>query len=172
MLNNFGKYLINFIVIMLFQVLILNQLNLGIYINPCLYILFILILPVETPGWLTLIIGFAVGLMMDAFLNTIGLHASATVFLSFLRYYLLRFFAPRDGYELGSLPVPSYFGFTWFFKYVSIATIGHHLFLFFMEVFTFNNFFLTIWKVILSSLFTITFILLAQLFGIRKEQTY
>jgi rod shape-determining protein MreD len=170
MINQLGRYLLSFIAIILVQVLVLNNLNLGGNINPWLYVLFILILPVETPNWLLLIIGFFTGLIMDTFLNTIGMHASATVFLSFLRPFILRLFAPRDGYEPGSLPVPSHFGFGWFLKYAVVSVTAHHLFLFIVEAFTFENIFATLWKTILSSIITLMVIMIAQLFSSREKR--
>ena len=171
MIDNLGRYILGFISIFLVQVLILNNLNLGGFINPWLYVLFILILPVEIPNWLLMLIGFTTGLLIDIFLNSIGLHASATVFLAFIRPMLLRSFAPRDGYEKGSLPLPSHFGFSWFFKYAILAVLAHHLFLYIVEVFTFDNIFSTIWKSILSSLATLLTIFIALLFtGSNKQR--
>jgi len=170
MINQLGRYILSYIAIILVQVLILNNLNLGGYINPWLYILFILILPVETPKWLLLIFGFITGLIIDSFLNTIGMHASATVLLAFLRPLFLRFLAPRDGYDPGSLPVPSHFGFAWFLKYAIVSVFTHHLFLFIVEAFTFEHFFVTLWKTILSSIATLLIIMLAQLFSSREKR--
>lgn len=168
MINNIGRYVLSLIAIVLVQVMILNNMNLGGFINPYLYVLFILILPIETPNWILIFIGFLLGILMDVFLNTPGMHASATVFLAFLRPYFLRYLAPREGYEPASLPVPSHFGFSWFLKYVVITVFSHHLFLFFVEAFSFNHFFTTLWKVIVSSLISVAIILLAEMFGMRK----
>lgn len=165
MINTWIRYSLNFVVLVLVQVLILNQLNLGGYINPYLYILFIMVLPVAIPGWLLLILGFLTGLTIDAFLNTPGMHASATVFLSFMRPLFLRYIAPRDGYESGSLPIPAHFGFIWFLNYAVLCVVTHHLFYFLVEAFTFNNIFSTLWRVIMSSIFTLVFVMIAQLFG-------
>lgn len=170
MINQWIRYLITFIVLLLIQVLILNNLNLGGYINPYLYILFLLILPVAIPGWVLLILGFFLGLIIDAFLNTPGIHASATVFLAFMRPFFLRYIAPRDGYEPGSLPIPAHFGFMWFFKYAVLGVVSHHLFYFFVEAFTFKDIFSTLGRVVLSSLFTLLFIMIAQLFGQTKTR--
>lgn len=168
MINQWLKYLLNFIVLSLVQVLILNHLNLGGFINPYIYILFLLILPVAIPGWILLLLGFLTGLFMDAFLNTPGFHASASVFLSFMRPLFLRYISPRDGYEPGSLPIPAHFGFLWFFKYAILGISTHHLFYFFVEAFSFDQFFATLWRVIMSSLFTLLFVMIAQLFGQSK----
>jgi rod shape-determining protein MreD len=170
MINHLGQYLLSFIAIFLVQILVLNNLNLGGYINPWLYVLFLLILPVEIPNWLLLVLAFVTGLLMDTFLNTIGLHASATVFLAFLRPFLLRIFSPRDGYEPGSLPVPSHFGLGWFLKYTLLAVLAHHLFLFVVEAFSFESFGATLWKTILSTLVTLVVIMIAQLFSSRERR--
>lgn len=172
MINNLGRYLFNLIIIILIQVIILNNLNLGGYINPFLYVLFILTLPVDIPDWLLLVIGFFLGLLMDIFLNSLGMHTSASVFIAFLRPFLLRYLAPRDGYEPGSLPIPSYFGFSWFLKYSAISVFAHHLFLFLIEAFTFANFFTTLWKTTVSTLFTLLIITIAMLFGHQKEKRF
>ena len=52
---------------------------------PFLYIGFLLFLPQQmSRGWL-LLVGFFIGLLMDVFSNTPGMHASATVLVSFVR---------------------------------------------------------------------------------------
>lgn len=170
MINYLGRYLLSFAAILLIQILVLNNLNLGGYVNPWLYVLFLLILPVEMPGWLLLVIGFFTGLLMDLFLNTIGMHTAATVFLCFLRPSLLRIFAPRDGYEPGSLPTRAHFGLAWFMKYASLAVVAHHLFLFFTEAFGFSKPGATLSKTLLSSGATLVVILLAQLFSSQQKR--
>jgi hypothetical protein len=109
---------------------------------------------------------------MDLFLNSAGMHAAASVFIAFLRPFLLRYLAPRDGYEPDSLPTPSYFGFLWFLKYSTITVFAHHLFLFIIEAFTFANFFVTLWKTTISTLFTLFIIMIVTLFGYKKEKRF
>src|SRR5690554_6639252 len=99
MINYIGKYALSLIAIVLVQVMILNNINLGGFINPYLYVLFILILPIDIPNWFLIFIAFLMGILMDVFLNTVGMHASATVFLGFMRPLYLRYLAPREGYE-------------------------------------------------------------------------
>ncbi|MDG5799504.1 rod shape-determining protein MreD [Marinilabiliaceae bacterium ANBcel2] len=170
MISSLGKYIVNFIIIILAQVLILNNIDFGIYINPFLYLLIILSLPVNISNWLLFTTGFITGLIIDAFTNSIGLHASATVFLCFTRPYILKYFAPRDGYEPGSLPVPSHFGNAWFFKYILIGITAHHFFLFFTEAFTFTDFTTTLSKIVASTIVTSLIIMIAQMFGKRNKR--
>ena len=170
MINNYLKYLVAFAVYVLIQVLIINNINLGYHINPYIYILFLIILPVEIPGWLLLILGFTTGITIDMFQNSPGIHTSASVFLAFVRPFVLSSISPRDGYETGSLPIPSHFGFIWFCKYAAICIVAHHFFLFIVEAFSFNYFWSVIIKTLLSSVFSLVFILTIRLFGVTKKK--
>lgn len=157
-----------FIFLILLQVWVLNNINLGGFINPYLYILFILLLPFETPGWFVLILSFFLGLTVDMFTDTLGMHASASVFMGFLRSFVLQSISPRDGYETGTAPRISYYGLFWFFKYSLLLVFLHHLFLFTVEVFNFGTFHLVLLRTILSTIFSSTLILLSQYLIFRK----
>lgn len=168
MINLLGRNILRFIVLVLFQVLVLNNIQFSGYVNPLMYVLFILLLPFETPRWLLLISGFLIGISVDIFSDTLGLHASASVFMAFLRPYVLRVISPRDGYESGTFPRVFYYGLTWFLNYAVILVVMHHLFLFYFEVFRFSEFFRTLLRVILSSSFSIAIIVLSQYIIYRK----
>jgi len=168
MIDVISRNIIRFIVLLLAQVLIFNNIEIGGYIIPYIYILFIILLPFETPAWITLFMGFTLGLLVDIFGETLGMHTSATVFAAFSRPYILSYFAPHDGYESGSLPRVFYYGLPWFIKYASIMVLSHHLFLFYVEMFKFQDFFATLLRVILSTLFTSLLIVLSQFFVFRK----
>ncbi len=171
MINQLGRNILSLVLIILIQVMILNNLNLGGFINPFIYILFILTLPVEIPNWLLLIIGFVLGLIMDVFLNSLGLHTSATLLIAYLRPYL-QAIAPREGYEPNCEPTTSYFGFLWFAKYASVMVIIHHLVLFFVEAFTFSTFFTTLWKVVASSFVTLIAMFIVSMFTIKSKKRF
>ncbi len=170
MIRTIIKYGIKFVVLILFQGLILNNIELGGYINPYLYVLFILFLPFETPGWLVLILGFMLGIAIDSFTNTLGMHTSATVFMAFCRTYILKLLAPRDGYDFHTKPSIQQMGFTWYLTYISSLVLLHHLFLFYVEAFNFSNFFTTLSRALLSSFFTISLILIVQLFSYKSTK--
>ena len=157
-------------VYVLIQVLIMSNINLGYYINPYIYILFLLILPVEIPRWLLLVLGFITGITVDMFQDSPGIHASASVFLAFVRPFVLSSISPRDGYETGSLPIPSHFGFLWFSKYAAICVLAHHFFLFIVEAFSFSHLLMVMVKTFLSSSFSLAFILIIRLFGATKKR--
>jgi rod shape-determining protein MreD len=170
-MNNFYfNHIISFFVLVLVQAVVLNQIDLGGYINPYLYILFILGLPFETPKWLLMLLGFLLGICLDAFTDTLGIHASACTFLATIRPMLLKLIAPRDGYEAGQKPAIGSMGLTWFLKYVIILTLLHHFWLFFIEGFRANLILINFWRTILSSLFTIILIILVEYLTMNKKR--
>lgn len=162
MINRILRFGLIFILLLLLQVLLFNNIQFSGYVNPYVYIMFILLLPVEIPAWLLLIISFFTGLIIDLFSGTPGMHASASVLAGFIRPFILRIISPRDGYEPGSDPSMLIYGFRWFLIYTSIIVIIHHTALFYLEVFRFTDFFRTLLRVLLSSLFSITFIVLLE----------
>src|SRR3989338_10251285 len=90
---------VRFILFVLFQVLVLNHLELGWGVYPMLYPLFILLLPFEMATVPLLLIAFAMGLSIDALSNTFGLHASSALIFAYFRPVIFKLFAPLDGYE-------------------------------------------------------------------------
>lgn len=164
MIRDIIKYGALFISLTLFQGLILNNIEMGGYINPFLYILFIIALPFNTPDWLVLTLSFLIGIIIDSFTSTLGMHTSATVFMAFMRIYLLKLIRPRDGYDLNTTPTLQDMGLTWYLNYASILILLHHLFLFYIESFKFSQFFATFGRSILSAIFTLVLVLIVQLF--------
>lgn len=162
------KYVVSFILLVLFQGLILNNIELGGYINPYLYVVFILMLPFETPNWLVLLIGFLLGLSIDMFTSTLGMHISATVFMAFAREYLIKLIQPRGGYDYGLKPNVQMMGLVWYLLYASILVLLHHLFLFYVESFKLTQFFQTMGRALLSTFFTLILIFIFQLFSYKS----
>ena len=170
-LNEVIRNIIRFAILVGVQVLIIKNIELGQFINPFIYILFIIVLPFETPKWLLLLSAFAMGITIDMFYDTAGMHAAACVFIGYLRPGLLKLFSPRDGYEFGTQPTIQYLGIPWFLSYSAILIVLHHLVLFYIEVFRFSEFFSTLLRVIISSMFTILLVVISQyLFHNKKAQ--
>lgn len=162
MIRGAGKYVVMFAVLVLVQVLILNNIQFSGLINPYIYILFILLLPFTTPGYLLLLLSFLLGFTIDVFSNTMGIHSGATVLLAFLRPGLAQLVSSRELIEKGNSPNLTQMGFASFLKYTVISVLIHHLFLFFAETFSFSGFFETLLRWIISSVFSILIILGSQ----------
>jgi rod shape-determining protein MreD len=164
MINSILRFGLIFILLILLQVLLFNNIQFSGYVNPYVYIMFILLLPIDVPSWLLLILSFVTGLIIDFFSGSPGMHTSATVLAGFVRPYVLRIVSPRDGYESGSDPSMLNYGFRWFFFYALLVVLVHHTALFYLEVFRFAEFFRTMLRVLLSSIFSLTFILLIEFY--------
>ena len=164
MINSILRFGLIFILLVVLQVLLFNNIQFSGYVNPYIYIMFILLLPVEIPSWLLLLLSFGLGLILDFFSGSPGMHSSATVLTAFVRPFILRVMSPRDGYEARSEPSMIAYGFRWFLIYTVLIVLVHHTALFYIEVFRFADFFRTMLRVLLSSLFTVTFILLIEFY--------
>ncbi len=164
MINSILRFGLIFILLILLQVLLFNNIQFSGYINPYVYVMFILLLPIEIPSWLLLLLSFTTGLIVDFFSGSPGMHTSATVLAGFVRPYILRIVSPRDGYEPGSDSSMLIYGFRWFATYTLLIVLIHHTALFYLEVFRFADFFRTMLRVILSTVFSMMFILLIEFY--------
>ena len=148
--------------LILVQVLIIQNINLSSYIILLPYVLIIILLPFEFSRLSVLFVSFFVGVCIDYFYDSSGLHASACTIMGFSRYYILKFISPRDGYDLGVKPTVNDMGLAWFLSYAGLLILVHHFFFFYLEVFRFNEFFRTFFRVFLSSIGTFVLIYLIQ----------
>jgi len=129
-----------------------------------LYISVILFLPNTVPVSGVLIIAFVVGLVIDIFSNTAGLHASACVLIAFLRSYILKILFPTRGLETELVISLEGLGTERFIRYIVIMTFTHHLYLFFIEAGTIQFFLNTSLKVVSSVLFTSLVVFLMHIY--------
>jgi rod shape-determining protein MreD len=168
MIKDLLKYLIQFLVLIVAQLLVFNNIELSGYINPYIYVLFVLLLPFDVPSLVLLVSSFTLGLTIDLFMGTPGVHSSATVLMAFARPMVLTLFSPREGYQKGTLPRISDFGLEWFVKYTVMLVLLHHFTLFYLEVLTMHHFFSTFFRALLSSLLTSLILIISQYFIFRK----
>jgi hypothetical protein len=136
------------------------------FFNPYVYILFVILLPLSTPRYAVLILGFFLGLVIDVFSNSLGIHSAATVFVAYARPLVIRIISNRED-DKNDYPGLHQNKLSWFISYVVTMVLLHHLILFYLEVYTFANFFNTLYRVILSSLFSIIVIVLSQFLVFR-----
>jgi hypothetical protein len=101
-----------------------------------IYPIFILLLPLRTPRPLVIFLGFLIGLSVDIFYDSPGVHASASVFTAFLRPLILSIIEPRGGYNTNYSPTKKRMGFTWFLQYSSMLMFVHLFYYFSVEAFT------------------------------------
>ena len=154
---------VRFVLLVLLQVILVQNINLGAYIILFPYVLFVLMLPFEANKHLVLFVSFLLGVVIDFFYDSSGIHTSACTLIGFVRPYVLKYIAPRDGYDIGVSPVVQDMGLEWFIRYAGTLIILHHLFVFYLEIFRFNEFFGTLLRVVLSSIGTFGMIYALQL---------
>lgn len=148
--------------LVLIQLLILNELELHGFIRPFIYPLFILLLPVKTPTWLLMLIGFGVGLLVDIYDNTVGFHAAACVLMAYCRPFLFSLNTPRDGYDNITSPVLHVMGLPWTLLFLGLSVVLHHFLLFFIEAGSLDTFIQTLSKIGLNTAFSLGLMLLYQ----------
>jgi hypothetical protein len=141
-----------FILLLAAQVLIFNNFNFLGYINPFPYILFIILYPVNGNKYWLLATSFLLGILMDLFCNSGGVHTTACIILAYFRPTLFKFsFGLSYEYQtvrLNDVLTPERFSF------IFLAIVIHHLTLFILEVFTFEFFWNIIARTIISTIFT------------------
>jgi rod shape-determining protein MreD len=162
--------LLRFVALIFLQVFLLKNLTLYDLSTPYPYILFILLLPFETPNIILFILSFGLGIVIDAFYDTPGLHAASCVLLAFVRILFISITVQKEGFDNEPDPSMSVMGFRWFFMYILILTLIHHFFLFNLEVFRLSEIQYTLLRFVLSSVFTVFLMLISGLLFFRRKE--
>jgi len=68
MIKSFLTYFFLFVILIVTQLLVFNNIELSGYINPYVYVLFILLLPFDVPRVVLLLSAFLLGLCIDLFM--------------------------------------------------------------------------------------------------------
>ncbi|WP_266362143.1 hypothetical protein [Tellurirhabdus rosea] len=153
-----------FVLYLALQVLIVRNLVLFDIAFCFIYVGCILLLPYELSLTATLLISFGIGMTVDMFYNTLGMHAAATVLMAYVRPAVVRFQASQRGFESRILFSIHEMGARNFFYYIVILTLIHHTALLFIEANSLTLLIPTLFKALASTLFTAFSIMLVQYF--------
>jgi hypothetical protein len=168
-MNRFGIVRAAVVIVYLFvQVLFLKNAVLFHTAFCFLYIGYLLLLPVETNPLIIMAVGFGLGLMVDVFNDSLGLHALASVLLAYLRNYWLLANTPQGGYDANAVPSLASNGTQWFLVYTIPLVFVHHSVLFFTEAGGFGYFWLTLGKAFFSTLYTVFVMVIVEFLFRRK----
>ena len=164
MTNLLSIHTIRFIVLLLIQVLLLSHVNFLGNINPYPYILFVLLFPVKNNRLIFILLSFLLGLLIDMFLDSGGIHAAATVTIAFIRPAALKFsfgaVYEHNAIKFGNVDIGPRI------TYITILVLIHHFILFLLEIFNFSKIFLVLKNTLFSSIFTILLcVLITIIFG-------
>lgn len=158
---------LRFVVLVIIQVTILNNINFLGYINPYLYILFILIFPFNGNQSLLIFLSFILGLSIDMFEDSGGIHAGASVFIAFIRPFILKY-SFGISYEYDAIKI-NQTDLKKSLVYFSIMILIHHLILFSLEIFNINLLVLILKSTLFSGIFTFILILSTRLLFSKKN---
>ena len=120
----------------------------------------IIFLPLETRRSVVIIGAFFVGLFIDLFYDSIGVHTAALVLTGFLRTPVLQLVEPRQGYRNGTTLSGKNYGLSWIMIFTAIMLLGHILAYYSIDAFTFVFFLKIIVSTILTFLVSYIIILL------------
>ena len=164
----FSIHTVRFIALVILQVLILNHINFLGYINPYIYILFIALYPVRNNRVTLILLSFLLGITIDMFLDTGGIHAGASVFIAYMRPVILKN-SLGTVYEHQSVKFNTVdFGSK--LTYFSLLTVLHHFVLFSLEIFSISRIILIFQKTLFSSIFTILLSVVITIIFSRKSK--
>lgn len=141
-----------FIFLVFIQVFLLNNINLFGYINPYAYLLFIILFPLTGNKTTLIILSFLLGLTIDMFENSGGVHAAASTFVAYLRPFILSY-SFGISYEHSNIKLNRE-SFVEKFVYIGSVILFHHIVLFSLEVFNFEHILLILKSTLFSAIFS------------------
>jgi len=162
------RNIMRFILLVGLQVSVLNHINFLGYINPYVYILFIMLFPIKNNRTLFIFLSFLLGLTIDIFSDSGGIHAAACVSIAYVRPIILKFsFGTVYEYQTIKFDTAE---FSSKFIYIIIMTVIHHFILFSLEIFNISKVILTFQKTLFSSIFTIILCIMITIIFSRKTK--
>jgi hypothetical protein len=155
--------IISFFLYLIIQVLVLKNLVLFGTAFCFLYILYILLLPINVKTVHALLIAFIMGMGVDLFYDTMGVHTASILLVAFVRKRWIQTITPTGGYEDDLQPSLLNLGIGWFFIYGFPLILIHHSLFFYIENIGTNLFFSVVQKVISSAVFVFIMSIIVQL---------
>lgn len=166
--NIISIHSLRFFVLVFVQVILFNHINFYGYINPYPYILFIALFPIKNNRMAIIALSFLLGLSVDFFLDTGGIHAAACVLIAYIRPVILKFCFGTI-YEHQTIKFES-LDFGSKLTYFALLSLIHHFVLFSLEIFNISKIILVLQKTLFSSIFTILMCLLITTIFTRKSK--
>ena len=167
------KNIVWFVFLVLIQGFVLRHFSEGIggafYFHVFLYPLFLFRFPIGSPRYAQLLTAFFLGLAVDMFYDSAGIHAAAAVFTMYIRPLILNSLEPREGYNINSSPSISQYGIGWIMRYTSILLLVHLFIFFSIDAFTYFYILEITWKTLSSFAISLVFIIMTLLIFNSKQ---
>ena len=149
-----GRYLL----VMLLQVLLFDQLQLWGACHPYIYVLCLLMMPITLPHNVDMLIGAFAGFIMDIFCNSLGVHMAACILLMYIRPYLIGVIV-NDKDRLNEQISLHAIGMEALLKYTVIMVLIHHLTVFSLAAWSWSHMGFVLLETIVSSTITILLVI-------------
>ena len=157
-----------FLVLILIQVVLLDHINFLGYVNPYLYIFFILMYPLTGNKSLLILLSFLLGLSIDMCSNSGGIHAGASVFIAWIRPLVLKY-SFGVSYEYNTVKINTA-SFSQQLVFIVSMVFIHHLVLFTLEIFNTSQILFILKSTLFSGIFT-TIIIFCTLYLFGKKSS-
>lgn len=165
-MNNFLPNIVRFFTFLFLQAFVFKGVDIVWgsfdYIHIIILPLVIYLIPLNMPRSLVVLEAFLLGLGVDMFYDSPGVHAAALTAVGFLRQYVLRILQPHEGYQTNISPSAHNMGFSWFLSYSSILGIIYFFLYFSVERFSYVYIFDIVMSTVFSFIFSMIFILFHQ----------
>lgn len=168
--KNFITYTLLLLFLGLIQIIFLKNLALFGVAFCFLYLLGILNLPIPISHVPLILISFGLGLAVDIFYDTIGIHAASATLMSFLRPYWLKAISPTGGYDDSAKPNLPEMGIVWYMSYSLPLIFVFSLAFFTADQWGTGGFFGVLKKSFLSSIFTVVLAIIVQLLFFKRRR--
>ncbi len=134
---------------------------LGSY-QPYIYIIFVLFYPPSQNKYALLILSFLLGLTIDIFEYTGGIHTFALTFVAYLRNPIIKLLAGKQDYEMEFFSFSSFSFAQWLF-YMIILILTHHIILLLLENFKLTGIGPLLIKALISAGITFVFVFIYKI---------
>lgn len=169
-MNRMFRNILNCIVIIIVQIVVLNNVNILGHLCPYLYLLCVMMLPINLHGSLIMLYSFMLGLVIDLFCGTLGLHAASTVAMGAVFKLTTHAFHGRNDTKPGTVTDINTVGTNTYILFTLCLVSVHHVLLFFLDTFSFNHFFTTLKYALLNMVLTSSVIIFCQLIFRHKKK--
>lgn len=170
--NEVVRQFVRFFALLLVQILICNNVYVMGFINPDIYIMALLLLPMTMPKSAQYGIAFATGFIVDIFDITFGIHAMASLLLIALRPWAIKLFSINKKKTDEAAPSPKNRDFKWLLWYTMFIVLIHQFIVCMLETWSFNRFGITLLSIAVNTGITSLLILCIEYIFIPKKSNF
>lgn len=150
----FLEYFATFSLLVILQEFVFDNINLGGLVTPYVYIMFIIMLPMNISGWFLLLLGFGTGAMVDFMSGTAGVQTIVATWLAFVRPTVVNMFLGKDMAYEGGIPTAGRVSNARFIRYIAVMVVLFNIPFFILEELS-TNVLIVALRIVLSSLFSV-----------------